>query len=82
MFYESPFRVVKVLDELSALDPSRRVVIGREMTKKFEEFLTGSVEEVLGMLKGRQAVKGEFALLVAPKGAGASDDYDQETEEP
>lgn len=82
VFYESPFRVVKVLEELSALEPGRRIVVGREMTKKFEEFLTGSVEEVLGILKGRQAVKGEFTLLVAPKGVGASDDYDQETEEP
>lgn len=82
VFYESPFRVMKVLEELSTLDPGRRVVAGREMTKKFEEFLTGSVEEVLDSLKGRQAVKGEFALLVAPKGVGASDDYDQETEEP
>ena len=76
VFYESPFRVVKVLEELSALDPSRRVVIGREMTKEVRRVPDRIGRRGAGMLKGRQAVKG-FALLVAPKGAGASDDYDR-----
>src|SRR5690554_6687260 len=82
VFYESPFRVVKVIEELSALEPKRRVVVGREMTKKFEEFLVGPIEEVFSTLKARSAIKGEFAVLIAPKGAGAGDDHDQETEEP
>ena len=81
VFYESPFRIVKVLEELLTLAPQRRVVVGREMTKKFEEFLSGSLAEVLQTLKDRSAVKGEFAVLIGPSSAGAGDDNDQETED-
>lgn len=80
VFYESPFRIVKVLEELLTLAPQRRVVVGREMTKKFEEFLSGSLAEVLQTLKERSAVKGEFAVLIGPSSAGVGDDNDQETE--
>lgn len=78
VIYESPFRVVKTLAELSDLAPLRRVVVGREMTKKFEEFLQGRASEVAAQLSARQAIKGEFALLVAPIEAEAADDNDSE----
>ena len=81
VFYESPFRIVKVLEELHTFAPQRRVVVGREMTKKFEEFLSGSLAEVLQTLKERSAVKGEFAVLIGPSSAGVGDDNDQETED-
>jgi 16S rRNA (cytidine1402-2'-O)-methyltransferase len=66
------------LDELAVLDPVRQVVVGREMTKKFEEFLVGTAREVSGILAGRQAIKGEFALCIAPIEASDSDDNDSE----
>ena len=40
--YESPYRVEKLLAELRELYPSHRVVLARELTKKFEEFLRGT----------------------------------------
>src|SRR5207247_4326974 len=41
VFYESPYRVEKLLDELSDVFPQRSVVLARELTKKLEEFLRG-----------------------------------------
>jgi len=72
VIYESPFRVVKTLAELADLAPTRKVVVGREMTKKFEEFIIGEASEVAARLAERETVKGEFALLVGP--AGDDDD--------
>jgi len=68
VIYESPYRVVKTLAEIADLAPERRVVVGREMTKKFEEFITGSAAEVAAQLAARETVKGEFALLVGATG--------------
>jgi 16S rRNA (cytidine1402-2'-O)-methyltransferase len=48
------------------------------MTKKFEEFLVGSADEVSAILSGRQSIKGEFALCVAPIEASDTDDNDSE----
>ncbi len=78
ILYESPFRIVKTLEEIAQLDSTRTVVAGREMTKKFEEFLQGRAGEVAALLSERQAIKGEFALLVAPIEAEAADDNDSE----
>lgn len=72
VIYESPFRVVKTLAEIAALAPTRAVVVGREMTKKFEEFIQGTASEVASLLGERASIKGEFALLVGP----ADNDHD------
>ncbi len=63
IIYESPFRILKTLGELRDLDDSRRLVLGREMTKAFEQFIYGTPSEVISELK---VVKGEFALVVLP----------------
>ena len=63
IIYESPFRILKTLSELRDLDDSRRLVLGREMTKAFEQFICGTPSEVISELK---VVKGEFALVVLP----------------
>ncbi|WP_332446558.1 16S rRNA (cytidine(1402)-2'-O)-methyltransferase [Sphaerochaeta sp.] len=80
IIYESPFRIIKTLQEIGALDEKRTVVVGREMTKKFEEFLQGTARSVAGQLSDRPAVKGEFAVLVAPSEAAQDDDNDSEAE--
>ncbi len=64
-FYESPYRVTKILEELHALWPQRPVVLMRELTKKFEERLAGTPGELLARLQNR-ALKGEFVVLVGP----------------
>ncbi len=67
VLYESPFRIVKLMDDISNEDPDREVVIGREMTKKFEEYITGTAKTVTDILKKKENLKGEFSLLVSGK---------------
>jgi 16S rRNA (cytidine1402-2'-O)-methyltransferase len=68
VLYESPFRVEKLLGELQAIMPDRSVVLARELTKKFEEFLRGTPAELLAQIQKRP-VKGEFVVMIAPGGA-------------
>ena len=63
IFYESPRRLVSSLADMVEILGDRHIVIGRELTKKFEEILRGPTGEVLGGLQKRQ-IKGEVALLV------------------
>ena len=63
VLYESPFRIIALMEEIARADPMRRVCIGREMTKIHEEFLVGSAAELLEILKGRGEVRGEFRCL-------------------
>jgi len=67
VLYESPFRIIKLLGDIADEDPGREVVLGREMTKKFEEYLSGSAEYILKTLESRENLKGEFSLLVSGK---------------
>lgn len=75
IIYESPFRVLRTLKEIAEIDPSLRCVIGRELTKQFEEVKSGSITEIAGMLEARDTIKGEFAILIAP---GVCDDQSEE----
>ncbi len=63
--YESPYRIEKLLGELQEVFPDRQVVLARELTKKFEEFLRGTPAE-LRTLAAKRSLKGEFVVLVAP----------------
>jgi len=65
-FYESPYRIEKLLGELNELLPDVTVVLARELTKKFEEFLRGTPAELLEIAKKR-SLKGEFVVLVEHK---------------
>jgi len=65
IFYESPFRIEKLLGELNEVYPERDVVLARELTKKFEEFLRGKPAALLEIATKRK-LKGEFVVLVAP----------------
>ena len=76
IIYESPFRILKTLSEIRDLDDSRRIVLGREMTKAFEQFLYGTASEIISQLK---VVKGEFAFVVLPP-EKERDDSDEEDE--
>jgi len=65
ILYESPYRIVALMEEIAAADPGRKICLGREMTKIHEEFLSGTAAEVLEELKSRAEQRGEFAVLVA-----------------
>ena len=65
VLYESPYRVEKLLGELAEVFPERPVVLARELTKKFEEFLRGTPAELLAATATR-SLKGEFVVLIGP----------------
>lgn len=69
IFYESPYRIIKSLSELKdTLDTkyqilNTRIVVGRELTKKFETVYRGTIEKVLEQLHAGK-VRGEFVVVV------------------
>ena len=63
ILYESPYRIEKLLLELSEIFPDRSVVLARELTKRFEEFLRGSPAQLLTVTKSR-VLKGEIVVLI------------------
>jgi len=65
IFYESPRRVVGLLKAVLECMGDRPVVLAREMTKQFEEFIRGPVSQVISQLDARTGVKGECTLLVS-----------------
>ena len=65
IFYESPRRILTLLGEINAAMGDRYLVLAREMTKRYEEFLRGRLSEIVRQLKGRSDIKGEITLLVA-----------------
>ena len=69
VFYESPYRVERLLGELVETFPGRDVVLARELTKKFEEYLRGKPAELLETAK-KQSLKGEFVVMVGPEQPG------------
>ena len=67
VFYESPHRILKTLESLKLYlhDSEKTVIIGRELTKVYEEVLEGSPEELLVHFKDNpEKVRGEFVVLV------------------
>lgn len=63
IIYESPFRVERTLEDLVEHFGERRVVVARELTKKFEEIIRGTTVEVLLHLR-KSTPKGEFVIVV------------------
>jgi 16S rRNA (cytidine1402-2'-O)-methyltransferase len=65
IFYESPFRVVKCLEQLAEVfGAERKVSVSRELTKKFEQTVRGTIAEVLEHFRTHEP-KGEFVIVVA-----------------
>ena len=61
--YESPHRIIKLLNELASIWPESEVVLARELTKKFEEYLHGKPAELLEHYSERKP-KGEYVVMV------------------
>lgn len=67
ILYESPFRVVKCLEQLiEAMGEERQVAVVREITKKFEQTVRGTLAEAADYFR-RNAPRGEFVIVVAGK---------------
>jgi 16S rRNA (cytidine1402-2'-O)-methyltransferase len=65
IFYEAPTRIIASLRDIHETMGDREVVLAREITKVYEEFLRGRISHVLERLSERQ-VKGEIVLMLAP----------------
>ncbi len=66
VLYESPHRLEKILGELCEIFPARQVVLARELTKKFEEFLRGTPADLLKIANERK-LRGEFVIVIGPR---------------
>lgn len=65
VFYEAPHRMSEMLADLERIfGKERRIALARELTKLHEEFLRGSIAEIAGELRKREAVKGEITVIV------------------
>jgi 16S rRNA (cytidine1402-2'-O)-methyltransferase len=71
IFYESPHRIVKVLKEMAEVLGDVKVVIARELTKMFEEFLRGSPDQILQHFS-KTDPRGEMTVLFNPRIRAAS----------
>jgi len=67
IFYESPYRILRTLNELQLAIRDKRqetsIVVCRELTKKFETVYRGTIEEVIKKIE-KNKVKGEFVVVV------------------
>ncbi|MGH4037300.1 MAG: 16S rRNA (cytidine(1402)-2'-O)-methyltransferase [Sphaerochaeta sp.] len=79
IIYESPFRVLKTLKEISGIAGDRIVVVGRELTKQYEEIIRGTADELVENFESRQSIKGEFAICVCPIAAGIDKDSEEDS---
>jgi len=65
-FYESPHRIIKALESLQKFAPIKKVTIARELTKVFEQIISGTPTEVLEyFMKNSDKVRGEFVVIVS-----------------
>lgn len=78
LFYESPHRVIKSLEKIREAWGDRPICLARELTKKFEEFLRGSITECLAYLE-THTPQGEYCIVVGGStDAGIQDQWWEE----
>jgi len=65
IYFESPYRVVRMLEDAVAEIPNARLCLARELTKKFEEYRRGSPADLLAHFQAHEP-RGEFCLVIAP----------------
>lgn len=66
VFFDSPYRIVDTLRILAELAPDHPIVVARELTKRFEEFVRGPARNVLSHYSSKPP-KGEITLVIAPR---------------
>ncbi len=66
IFYESPHRILKALESLQKFAPNKKIVIARELTKVFEQIISGSPVEIIEYFSANpDKVRGEFVVIVS-----------------
>lgn len=66
VLYEAPHRLEDSLRDLCEVLGERQIVVARELTKIYEEFIRGTVSEVLDVVTAQDKARGEVVILVAP----------------
>ncbi len=75
VLYESPHRLEALFDDLSEIyGASRRATVGRELTKAHEEYLRGTVGDILDELRDRERIRGECTVVIEPAPEEETDD--------
>ena len=65
IYFESPHRLIKNLELLKSLAFGKNIILGRELTKMFEEIVRGTVDEVLEYFEeNKDKIKGEIVIIV------------------
>ena len=78
VIYESPYRVLKMLELIGkTLGENTPMVIARELSKVYEEWLRGPVSELIKTLSARPKVQGEFVLIIDRPAAEEKEDSDE-----
>jgi len=65
IIYESPFRILKLMEDIAEIDSKRYICLGREMTKIHEEYLRGTAAEILEILAQKKEQIGEFSVFIS-----------------
>lgn len=74
VFYESPHKLLKTLEQLELLcQPNRRISVSRELTKKFEETVRGKISEVKAHFE-KNVPRGEFVIVLEGTENAADDE--------
>lgn len=67
IIYESPYRLIKLIQDIADIDSNRTIFVGREITKTHEEFIEGEAKKVLDLLSTHGTIKGEFIVQISSK---------------
>lgn len=73
VFYDSPYRVLDTLKDMLEIFGDRKIVLARELTKKFETVLRGYISEIIKELE-TQPIRGEVVLVVSGKEENLQDE--------
>jgi 16S rRNA (cytidine1402-2'-O)-methyltransferase len=67
VLFESPFRIVKLLNDVAELDKKRRLVVARELTKVHEQIIYDTAENHLTKFGQMTKIQGEFVIYISGK---------------
>jgi 16S rRNA (cytidine1402-2'-O)-methyltransferase len=65
MYYDSPHRLLKNLELLKELGYDNNIIVGRELTKMFEEVVRGNVDEIIEYFSRKEKIKGELVVILS-----------------
>ncbi|MFD1417045.1 16S rRNA (cytidine(1402)-2'-O)-methyltransferase [Oceanobacillus jeddahense] len=78
IFYESPYRIKDTLEAMEKVLGERQAAIGREISKKFEEFVRGTIQELFSWSK-KNEMRGEFVIVIEGQNESALEQFRQES---